>query len=129
MNFWHREILYFLKSAFKIDQLIFVPFLHEITYHKFVALFSSTEGRLKFLCLSNFRMATFAEFIQQNEERDGVRFSFNMWPSSRLEATRMVAPLACLYTPLKERTDLPPLQYDPVMCTKPGCRAILNPYW
>ena len=74
-------------------------------------------------------MSTFAEFIQQNEERDGVRFSFNMWPSSRLEATRMVTPLACLYTPLKERADLPPLQYDPVLCTKPGCRAVLNPYW
>jgi len=74
-------------------------------------------------------MATFADFIQQQEDQDGVRFSWNMWPSSRLEATRMVIPLASLYTPLKERADLPPLQYDPVVCTKPQCRAILNPYW
>lgn len=74
-------------------------------------------------------MATFAEFIQQQEDQDGVRFSWNMWPSSRLEATRMVIPLASLYTPLKERVDLPPLQYDPVLCTKQQCRAILNPYW
>ena len=73
-------------------------------------------------------MATYQEFIQQNEDRDGVRFSWNVWPSSRLEATRMVVPLGCLYTPIKERPDLPPIQYDPVLCTRPTCRAILNPY-
>ena len=32
-----------------------------------------------------------------------------------------------LYTPLKERVDLPPVLYEPVTC-KPPCRAILNPY-
>ncbi|XP_046379969.1 protein transport protein Sec23A-like isoform X1 [Haliotis rufescens] len=73
-------------------------------------------------------MATYQEFIQQNEDRDGVRFSWNVWPSSRLEATRMVVPLGCLFTPVKERPDLPPIQYDPVLCTRPTCRAILNPY-
>ncbi|XP_052767487.1 protein transport protein Sec23A-like isoform X2 [Mya arenaria] len=73
-------------------------------------------------------MATYQEFIQQNEDRDGVRFSWNVWPSSRLEATRMVVPLGCLYTPIKERPDLPPIQYDPVLCTRPTCRAVLNPY-
>ena len=35
-------------------------------------------------------MATFQDFIFENEERDGVRFSWNVWPSNRLEATRMV---------------------------------------
>ncbi|ESP02930.1 hypothetical protein LOTGIDRAFT_185711 [Lottia gigantea] len=73
-------------------------------------------------------MTTYQEFIQQNEDRDGVRFSWNVWPSSRLEATRMVVPLGCLYTPLKDRADLPPIQYDPILCTRPTCRAILNPY-
>uniref|UniRef100_A0A8C0DGZ5 Protein transport protein SEC23 n=1 Tax=Balaenoptera musculus TaxID=9771 RepID=A0A8C0DGZ5_BALMU len=72
-------------------------------------------------------MATYLEFIQQNEERDGVRFSWNVWPSSRLEATRMVVPLACILTPLKERPDLPPVQYEPVLCSRPTCKAILNP--
>nr|KAG8542225.1 hypothetical protein GDO81_027203 [Engystomops pustulosus] len=72
-------------------------------------------------------MATYLEFIQQNEERDGVRFSWNVWPSSRLEATRMVVPLGCLFTPLKERPDLPPVQYEPVLCTRPTCKAVLNP--
>ncbi|XP_014666484.1 PREDICTED: protein transport protein Sec23A-like [Priapulus caudatus] len=73
-------------------------------------------------------MATYAEFIQQQEERDGVRFSVNAWPSSRLEATRLVVPIGCLYTPIKELPDLPPIHYDPVLCTRSTCRAILNPF-
>uniref|UniRef100_A0A2K6FPD1 Protein transport protein SEC23 n=1 Tax=Propithecus coquereli TaxID=379532 RepID=A0A2K6FPD1_PROCO len=72
-------------------------------------------------------MATYLEFIQQNEERDGVHFSWNVWPSSRLEATRTVVPLACLLTPLKERPDLPPVQYEPVLCSRLTCKAVLNP--
>ena len=72
-------------------------------------------------------MTTYAEYMQQNEDRDGVRLSWNVWPSSRLEATRMVVPLGALYTPLKERADLPPIQYDPVMCARASCKAILNP--
>lgn len=72
-------------------------------------------------------MATYEEFIQQNEDRDGIRFAWNVWPSSRIDATRLVVPLSCLYQPLKERPDLPPIQYDPVLCTRNNCRAILNP--
>lgn len=37
-------------------------------------------------------------------------------------------PTPQLYTPLKERGDLPPVLYEPVTCKHPGCRAILNPY-
>ena len=70
---------------------------------------------------------TYQEYHQQNEDRDGIRLSWNVWPSSRLEATRMVVPLGVLYTPLKERPDLPPIQYDPVLCARSNCRAILNP--
>ncbi|KAJ8390778.1 hypothetical protein AAFF_G00099100 [Aldrovandia affinis] len=72
-------------------------------------------------------MATFQEFIQHNEDRDGVRFSWNVWPSSRLEATRMVVPVAALFTPLKERPELPPIKYEPVLCSRATCRAVLNP--
>ena len=39
----------------------------------------------------------------------------------------MVVPLASLYTPLKERPDLPPIQYDPVTCARQTCKAVLNP--
>ena len=39
--------------------------------------------------------------VYADEERDGVRMSYGTWPSSRLEATRIVVPVGCLYTPLK----------------------------
>ncbi|KAI9015300.1 protein transporter SEC23 [Phycomyces nitens] len=63
------------------------------------------------------------------EEQDGIRFSWNAWPSSRIEATKAVVPIACLYTPLKEREDFVenPIWYEPVTCKAP-CRAVLNPY-
>lgn len=72
-------------------------------------------------------MTTYEEYIQQNEDRDGIRFTWNVWPSSRLDATRLVVPLGCLYQPIKERPDLPPIQYEPVVCTRATCRAVLNP--
>lgn len=72
-------------------------------------------------------MATYEEFIQQNEDRDGIRFTWNVWPSSRIEATRLVVPLVSLYQPLKERYDLPPIHYEPFLCTRNTCRAVLNP--
>ena len=31
---------------------------------------------------------TYQDYIQAQEDRDGVRLSWNVWPSSRLEATR-----------------------------------------
>lgn len=67
--------------------------------------------------------------VRSAEERDAVRFSWNVWPSSRLEATRIVVPVGCLYTPMKSRHDAPPpLSYDPIRCNGNGCGAILNPY-
>ncbi|WFD08597.1 GTPase-activating protein S23 [Malassezia vespertilionis] len=65
--------------------------------------------------------------VDEVEDRDGVRLSWNVWPSTKLEATRTVVPIGALYTPLKERSDLPPVLYEPVSC-KPPCRAVLNPY-
>lgn len=95
-------------------------------------------------------MESFQKYIQENEERDGVRMSWNAWPTSQLESTRLVVNLGCLYTPLKEKpgmnllhnflfslflshkvmvffSDLPLIQYDPVMCMRSYCKAILNP--
>ena len=65
--------------------------------------------------------------FHEAEATDGVRFSWNVWPSSRLEATRMVVPLGCLYTPLKPIPELPLLPYEPIMC-KGTCPSILNPF-
>lgn len=63
--------------------------------------------------------------FDQEEERDGIRWSWNVWPSSRLEATRLVVPVGCMYTPLKE--GMPLVYYEPVQC-KGACRSILNPF-
>ena len=66
------------------------------------------------------------------EEMTGARLSFHCWPSSRLEATRCVAPIGALYTPLRKLppTCAPPtaLPYDPVRCASATCHAVLNPY-
>lgn len=66
--------------------------------------------------------------VHEVEASDGVRFSWNVWPSTRLEATRMVVPLGCLYTPLKAIDQLPTLPYEPIVCKGP-CPSVLNPYW
>lgn len=63
------------------------------------------------------------------EEQDGVRFSWNLWPNSRTDAAKLVVPIGCLYTPLKDKPEIPPVPYEPVVCKKQECRAILNPYW
>lgn len=64
---------------------------------------------------------------EEIEETEGIRFSWNVFPSTRLENSKMVVPIAALYMPLIERPELPPVQYEPVSCKTP-CRAILNPY-
>ncbi|KAK2602663.1 hypothetical protein N8I77_009177 [Diaporthe amygdali] len=61
------------------------------------------------------------------EERDGVRLSWNVFPSSRMEASRLVVPIGALYTPLKEKPESPLLQFEPVTCKQP-CRSVLNPF-
>ena len=33
---------------------------------------------------------SYQDYIQAQEDRDGVRVSWNVWPSSRLEATRFI---------------------------------------
>ncbi|QIW98260.1 hypothetical protein AMS68_003778 [Peltaster fructicola] len=61
------------------------------------------------------------------EERDGIRLSWNTFPSSRMEASRLVVPIGALYTPLKEKPEGALLSYAPVVCKTP-CRAVLNPF-
>ena len=36
------------------------------------------------------KMSTWPEFINQNEDRDGVRFTWNVWPATRIEASKLV---------------------------------------
>lgn len=77
--------------------------------------------------------------INSIEEIDGIRFSWNAWPNSRTEANKLVVPIGCIFTPLKESPIIKEdgtvgglrshviLPYEPVVCKSP-CRAILNPY-
>ncbi|RKP02241.1 hypothetical protein CXG81DRAFT_18068 [Caulochytrium protostelioides] len=65
--------------------------------------------------------------FEQIEDNDGIRLSWNVWPSTRVEATRMMVPIGAFYTPLKEREGVSPFAYEPVTC-RPPCRAVLNPY-
>ncbi|KAJ1606218.1 putative Sec23 [Cryptosporidium canis] len=63
---------------------------------------------------------------QEQENQTGVRFNWNIWPSTKLEATRVEIPLGCLFTPLKESSKLQLVEYEPIRCRASGC--ILNPY-
>lgn len=60
------------------------------------------------------------------EQREGVRLSWNAWPSSRIEATRVVLPFGAVCTPVKPMPEMPVLPYAPVVCAE--CSAVLNPY-
>ncbi|KAH3762957.1 copii coat protein [Pelomyxa schiedti] len=67
--------------------------------------------------------------VLEQEERDGVRFTWNAWPSSSVEAKKhLIVPLGCMYTPLHRPSQgMPAVNYEPVACRGP-CRSILNPF-
>lgn len=67
------------------------------------------------------------EYFEQAEEQDGIRFSWNSFPSTRVEASRTVVPIGALYTPLFNKSEPSILEYEPVACKLP-CRAVLNPF-
>lgn len=66
--------------------------------------------------------------VRAQEAANGTRMSWNIWPSSRLDATRIIVPLGCLYTPLKATDNLQLVEYEPVTCKARDCQAVLNPY-
>jgi hypothetical protein len=41
------------------------------------------------------------------EDIDGVRLTWNIWPNSKLEATKCVIPFASIYTPNKRLPTMP----------------------
>ncbi|KAF0993279.1 hypothetical protein HZS_4193 [Henneguya salminicola] len=73
-------------------------------------------------------MSTLNDYIYFHENKDGIRFSWNIFPSTKPQATDMIIPLGCLYTPLKFNQDMPQLSYPPTVCCRTGCRSVLNPY-
>lgn len=67
--------------------------------------------------------------INENEEYNGVRMSWNIWPSTRLDMTKIVVPMGALYTPLKKTKDLSVVNYNPVVCRGGAqCGCVFNPY-
>mmetsp|Transcript_16153 Transcript_16153/g.34976 ORF Transcript_16153/g.34976 Transcript_16153/m.34976 type:complete len:765 (-) Transcript_16153:369-2663(-) len=67
-------------------------------------------------------MADFAQL----EEVDGVRLTWNVWPTSKVDATKCVIPFTAFYTPNKRLPNMPVLPYEPIPCKQ--CGAMLNPY-
>ena len=59
------------------------------------------------------------------EAKDGVRFSWNNLPSSKISATKNIVPMCALYSPYKDIENLALVEYEPLRCR---CRVIINPY-
>ncbi|KAF8016407.1 hypothetical protein BT93_H1805 [Corymbia citriodora subsp. variegata] len=60
------------------------------------------------------------------EAIEGLRWSWNAWPTSKSESSALVVPLGIMCTPLARFPELPVLTYDPLICTR--CGGVLNPY-
>ncbi|CAD7958259.1 unnamed protein product [Amoebophrya sp. A120] len=68
--------------------------------------------------------------LLSQEDANGVRMSWNLWPNTKADMNRIVVPLGCIYSPLKQVTDLKLVGYDPLVC-KSGtnnCVAVFNPF-
>ncbi|XP_057429430.1 protein transport protein SEC23 E-like [Lotus japonicus] len=57
---------------------------------------------------------------------DGVRMTWNVWPSSKVEASKCVIPLAATVAVIRPHPDIPRLPYSPLRCKT--CTSALNPF-
>ncbi|OVA12982.1 zinc finger protein [Macleaya cordata] len=57
---------------------------------------------------------------------DGVRMPWNVWPRSKVEASKCVIPIATSISPIRSHPDIPNLPYLPLRCK--SCSCILNPH-
>ena len=60
------------------------------------------------------------------EAVEGLRWSWNSWPTSKSEASALIIPLSVMCTPLMQPAELPIVPCDPLLCSR--CGAVLNPY-
>uniref|UniRef100_A0A0K0EQM8 Protein transport protein SEC23 n=1 Tax=Strongyloides stercoralis TaxID=6248 RepID=A0A0K0EQM8_STRER len=76
-------------------------------------------------------MASWDDYLHSQQSNDGIQMTWNVWPHSRVDAQKLVVPITTFFTPLKEKPldspQQPPLKYDPVLCMKSTCKAVLNP--
>lgn len=66
--------------------------------------------------------------VDQAEELDGVRLTFNAFPTTVDLARSAQCPLACIYKPLLSRQDIALVEYEPVVCPSAQCKGLLNPF-
>jgi protein transport protein SEC23 len=59
------------------------------------------------------------------EQINGTRMSWNIWPSTKVDAVKIIVPVGALYTPMKTTENLQLVEYDPIYCS---CGAVLNPH-
>ncbi|XP_044485969.1 protein transport protein SEC23-like [Mangifera indica] len=57
---------------------------------------------------------------------DGVRMTWNVWPRTKVEASKCVIPLAASFSPIRPHPDIPSLPYAPLRCKT--CAAALNAF-
>lgn len=106
MHFYHKSVT--------VSQII----LH---FHNFIQISSSHVNHRQ-----REKNKSIMDF-EQIENQDGVRFSWNVWPVAKQDANKLVVPISCLYTPLKERP-YSPVSYEPIVCRASPCRGVLNPF-
>lgn len=65
-----------------------------------------------------------------SQKVDGVSFNWNLFPSTRLEASQLLSPVGCLYSPLHKRAqefqEIQVLDKIPLRCEL--CENFINPY-
>ncbi|XP_058093436.1 protein transport protein SEC23 E-like [Magnolia sinica] len=57
---------------------------------------------------------------------DAVRMTWNVWPRSKVDASKCVVPVAASISPIRHSPDVPILPYLPLHCK--SCASTLNPY-
>ena len=64
------------------------------------------------------------------EAQNGLRFTWNEWPATMVDAAKAIIPIAAIYTPMKHIARIPSaMGYEPARCTQNKCGAVMNPYW
>ncbi|KAL6343158.1 hypothetical protein AAG906_020947 [Vitis piasezkii] len=67
-----------------------------------------------------------SEMGADQEGIDGVRMTWNVWPRTKVEASKCVIPIAASVSPIRSHPDIPTLPYAPLRCKT--CISLLNPF-
>ncbi|XP_047314021.1 protein transport protein SEC23-like [Impatiens glandulifera] len=68
-----------------------------------------------------------SEMAQTDPEGiDGVRMTWNAWPRTKVESSKIVIPIAASISPIRSHPEIPTLPYHPLHCKT--CSAVLNPF-